>query len=431
MRQCIGDEAVSVSVRIAVAQLGARRNYAIPAILESAGLLECFYTDLCANVWPLRLISRVCPSWSQPAGLKRLLARHVDRVPGAKIRCFPRFALQRIFRGRYATSPAGLLRSWLRANQEFGRLVTQRGFGDANTVYAFNGAALEMFRCAKDRGMRTILEQTDAPVAIEERLLQEERQRWPGWEYEGAQPEDWTPMADREVAEWRLADTIVCGSEYVREGIQAEAGPTQRCAVVPYGVKAGFFRSAPRTRKHRELRVLFVGTVCLRKGIPYLLEAAKQLKSERIVFRVVGPVRVADHAVKELERYLELVGPVPRSTVAREYEWADVFVMPSISEGSANVCYEALAAGLPVITTPNAGSVVRDGQDGYIVPIRSAESLAQRIRLLVADRNLLQHFGENATARARNFTWDHYAKRLLSTICSSSCPSRLASQVAS
>jgi glycosyltransferase involved in cell wall biosynthesis len=85
---------------------------------------------------------------------------------------------------------------------------------------------------------------------------------------------------------------------------------------------------------------------------------------------------------------------VTRQEVRRHYQWADVFVFPSLCEGSAMVTYEALAAGLPVITTPNAGSVVRDGVDGFIVPIRDAEAIAAKLDLLARDPSPGPDIGE-------------------------------------
>ncbi len=102
--------------------------------------------------------------------------------------------------------------------------------------------------------------------------------------------------------------------------------------------------------------------------------------------------------------------------MAREYDWADVFVLPTICEGSATVCYEAMAAGLPVITTPNAGSLVRDGVDGFIVPIRDAEALADKIMAVETDRELLRTMSDNAAQHARDFTWERYAERLIAAV---------------
>jgi glycosyltransferase involved in cell wall biosynthesis len=99
-----------------------------------------------------------------------------------------------------------------------------------------------------------------------------------------------------------------------------------------------------------------------------------------------------------------------------EYAQADVLLLPSISEGSATVCYEALASGLPVVTTANAGSVVRDGVDGFVVPIRDPAALADRISLLSRDRQRLEEMSRQATQTAEQYTWNCYGKRLVEAI---------------
>jgi glycosyltransferase involved in cell wall biosynthesis len=140
------------------------------------------------------------------------------------------------------------------------------------------------------------------------------------------------------------------------------------------------------------------------------------LPSDRIAIRAVGPQAISDQAFGDVCTTFEYAGIVPRSEMAAQYAWADVLVLPTISEGSANVCYEALAAGLPVITTPHAGSVVRDGLEGFLVPIRSSEQLSEKILKLDQDTNLWQTMSENALARAQEFTWDRYANRLLAAV---------------
>ena len=91
-------------------------------------------------------------------------------------------------------------------------------------------------------------------------------------------------------------------------------------------------------------------------------------------------------------------------------------MLPSISEGSANVCYEAMACGLPVVTTAESGSIVRDGQDGFIIPARSAGSIAARLGELSADRARLRTMGERAAEHMRAFMIDHYGQRLLAAL---------------
>jgi glycosyltransferase involved in cell wall biosynthesis len=102
--------------------------------------------------------------------------------------------------------------------------------------------------------------------------------------------------------------------------------------------------------------------------------------------------------------------------MAEHYAWADVFLLPSICEGSATGCYEALAAGLPVITTENAGSVVRDGIEGFIVPIRNASAIVERLESLQRHREVLESMSRAALERAREFTVERYGERLLAAL---------------
>ena len=103
---------------------------------------------------------------------------------------------------------------------------------------------------------------------------------------------------------------------------------------------------------------------------------------------------------------------MPHHEVHTYFQKSDVFVYPSLYEGSALAIYEALASGLPVITTPNSGSVVRDGVEGFIVPIRDVDTLKEKILLLYENKELREEMGQNARKRAEEFTWTAYRQRL-------------------
>ncbi|MGC4048696.1 MAG: glycosyltransferase family 4 protein [Paludibaculum sp.] len=225
-------------------------------------------------------------------------------------------------------------------------------------------------------------------------------------------------LVAREKAEWEAASLVVCGSEYVRDGIRSVGGPWHKCVVVPYGVgrggeRPGTVRESPRARR---LRVLFVGGVGLRKGIQYLAKAASLLSDTEFEFRAVGGIGLAEQGRRAVSKYIQLRGPVPRSEVSAEFAWADVFVFPSLCEGSATVCYEALRSGLPVIATPNAGSVVRDGVDGFIVPVRDPQAIARKLIRMVDEPGLLERMSRSALERASEFTVEKYGARLIEAL---------------
>jgi glycosyltransferase involved in cell wall biosynthesis len=128
---------------------------------------------------------------------------------------------------------------------------------------------------------------------------------------------------------------------------------------------------------------------------------------------MAGSIDVPAHAQQLLRTHINLLGAVPRAEIHQQFAWADIFLLPSICEGSATACYEALSFGLPVITTANTGSVVRDGVDGFIVPIRNAEAISERIERLARDRELLAAMSKNALERASQHTVEEYGERLL------------------
>ena len=172
------------------------------------------------------------------------------------------------------------------------------------------------------------------------------------------------------------------------------------------------------------MRVLFLGQVILRKGIPYLLEAARLLQNEPVHFDVVGPVGISDEAMKTAPPNLTFHGRINRDQVRAWYDQADVFVLPTISDGFAITQLEAMAHGLPVLATANCGEVVTDGVDGFVLPLRDGEALARALVRYVENRDLLRDQQSAAREKATQFTRGRLAQNLvrLETDLYNPCP---------
>jgi glycosyltransferase involved in cell wall biosynthesis len=220
---------------------------------------------------------------------------------------------------------------------------------------------------------------------------------------------DW--IVERHEAEIREADGIMVPSDYVRDTLTARGAAPEKIVVLPYGVDIDRFRPAASPR-HDGFRILFVGHLSQRKGILYLLEAVKRLNLPGAELVLVGKMIGPETAFAPYRGVFRHVTHVPYHEVHRLFQEADIFVYPSLHEGSAFATYEALASGLPIVTTKNAGSVARDGQEGFIVPIRDVEALMERIERLYRDRNLRAAMAAAARQRAAEFTWAHYRARL-------------------
>ena len=287
-----------------------------------------------------------------------------------------------------------------------------RHIAQADLFHVWVGYGSQSLRRAKAQGMTTVVQVVSSHPNFQNRLMGEEFTRW------GQAWRVWDAGLARTLREIDQADYILIPSDFVRESFLAEGIPESKLIQAPFGVDVSRFTPATAS-KGRPFRVVFVGQVSLRKGVPYLLEAWKRLGWRDAELWLVG--RVLPEIKEVLKGYADLPGVRMMGflgTPAAAYQQADIFVFPSLEEGSALVTYEAMACGLPVVTTPNAGSLVRDGVEGFIVPIRDPDALAERIEQLRADARLRQEMGRAARARAETLTWENHGQDL-STIYSS------------
>ncbi len=391
-------------------------HYAVPRILAQANLLGRFYTDNYIGNKPLLLwILKELPSRWTPAPLRRLAGREAPGL-AAQVVSFDLLGLKTQWRTRSRRSQSEIARVFAETNRMFCERVAREISSQTDAVYALNGAAAEIFRAAKRRGIFCILEQTIAPARVEQKLMAEEIDRYGQGRPTTADQWDLSPLAEREEVEWQLADRIICGSEFVVDGLRQLGVRSGKCRLLPYGVDTSRFCAPPDRHSAGGLKVLFVGAVGLRKGVPYLLEALRKLRSPQIHCRLIGQVELGLSWLARYRNLVEVLGAVPRSEIMRMYCWADLLVLPSICEGSAVATYEALACALPVITTPNSGSVVRDGKEGFVVPIRDPDAIADRLQQFLEDRELLRAMSAQARRRSLEFSLDKYAQRLVEFI---------------
>jgi glycosyltransferase involved in cell wall biosynthesis len=127
---------------------------------------------------------------------------------------------------------------------------------------------------------------------------------------------------------------------------------------------------------------------------------------------MVGPVQLDPLKVAAHRGHVELIGGVPRSQVLDWLTRFDIFFFPTTCEGSAGSVMEAMASGLPVVTTPNSGTVARDGIEGFVAPYHDLDRLANAIRQLTDEPDLRLRMGKAARKRIETFNMDWYAQAL-------------------
>jgi glycosyltransferase involved in cell wall biosynthesis len=220
----------------------------------------------------------------------------------------------------------------------------------------------------------------------------------------------------------RLADGLIVLNEGDRDfAVDRGWQPADRVQVVAHGVSERFLADAPPPDSPRGQGVLFCGSWDAVKGSPYLARAMAILAEAGDAPRltILGP-GLPESAVLEsfpavARPFVRVVPRAPEDAVMRHYREHDLLVMCSTYEGFGMVVVEAMSQGLPVIATPVgcAPLVVRDGENGIMVPARDPAALAAAIRRLSSDAPLRRRMAGGASSSARQFTWRATAERTL------------------
>ena len=345
---------------------------------------------------------------------KRAVGAYSAELPDKSVQALNRLGLLMKIRQAAYNSVRRPYRGFLRNDAAFARALVRLDLPDHDVFFGYSYASLEMLEAEKNRGKLTVLDQID-PGREEQLLVSQEARQWPQYaKHASTIPE---ANCDRNRREWELADVIVVNSAWSRQALVAQGVADSKIEIVPLAYEAqSTVDISTRASRSGPLRVLWLGSVCLRKGIQYLVEAARRLQHEPVEFIIAGPLEIPAAALNSAPPNMRWLGQIPRSQTRELFAAADVFVLPTISDGFAITQLEALAHGVPVIVTPNCGQVVEDGQTGFIIPPRDPVTLADAIRSFIKSRGLAAEMAPQCIASAKTFSVDSYARRLAEVI---------------
>ena len=277
------------------------------------------------------------------------------------------------------------------------------------------GAAFKALRRAQQLSIRGWLDCPTAHHRYAWRLLSEELRLEPDFASTMQYPAASARAGKRLDREIEAADELIVLSTFQRRTFEEEGVTASRLHLVPLGVDVDLFRPLPRT-KGGSFTIGFVGQVTQRKGISYLVQAFQSLRSHDVRLLVVGrPVGPRD---PWLRSGVDHRPPVARSTLPEVYAEMDVVVLPSLIEGFGLTALEAMACGIPVIVSENTfgSDIVSDGVNGFVVPIRDASAISERIKLLLSDETARSEMGANARATAEGYSWDAFGLQIVELV---------------
>jgi glycosyltransferase involved in cell wall biosynthesis len=333
-----------------------------------------------------------------------------EGIPRDRVHTFPWIHTPQFILQRRRMIPAGLNWeiSW-QAGRTFDRWVT-RHMPACDAYVAISGAGEASGPRAQSLGAKYICDRGSAHLRYTEKVLSEEHRHW-------GLPGTITPerFIAREEIEYAQADAITVPSEFARRSFVEMGVAPEKLHKIPYGVRLDRFRPVAEPAKDC-FEVLFVGSVSLRKGFPYLLQAFAQLRHPHKRLRIVGGLsREIGRILPRLpQENVEFVGHISQEQLPAVMSSSHVMVLASIEEGLALVQAQALACGCPLICSTNSGGedLITDGVEGFVVPIRSPEAIAARLQRLADDTALRQRMSEAALACVRHIGgWHEYGER--------------------
>lgn len=385
------------------------------AALAGAGLLERYHAPLTHDDEYLRRVDRLLPARVSGPIMRELRRRRLPtEVSPAQadsvgaLSDLVRVALQRLsINGR----PKLRVDRWVIESFDRG-VASALGSGDG-AVHAMAGFGLRTTAAARDLGVTSIIGCPIGHHAFVREIMQEESRLQPEWAgtLQGHDFPDW--WIDAHVRELETADHVIALSRFSAQTLTERGVPEEKIHLTHLGVDTQAFRPGSR-QDDGVFRVILAGQITQRKGLSYLVEGFERAQLERSELVLLGNV-IGDASPWAGRPNVIHVPPMPRVELPPHYQRSDVYVLPSLAEGFPLTAMEAMACGLPVIVSTNsfADEVIDDGVNGFIVPIRDADAIAERLRVLAADPDLRARMGAEARRTAERFDWSRYRERIV------------------
>ncbi len=391
---------------------GNPNSYHAALAFSEAGWLDQFETGLLNGSTALRALSHL-PSY---AG-KRARNRTFEAIPNARKKTHRIFEI--LSRAGRKLKPGGLTLeiNWydvLFSGHDF--QVSGSLDKELDAVFAYEDAARRTFGAAKRAGATTVYELPLGyykGVALE---INRGREDWPGLQQIPYCEPHWKQL--RKDAELELADVIVVASDWARESLSlSNASSGKPIVAIPYGTPAD--EISPRSRAPEgPFTALFAGQIGLRKGVPHLIEAWEKLNLSDAQLLMAGSMNLPREYMSEHAKSFEYLGALPRAELLDLMSKVDLFVFPSLAEGFGLVIGEAMACGVPVLTTTNTGgpALICDGVEGWCVQAHEVEPLIEQIEWAYQNRDQLYAMGQRARQRSEQWTWADYRRKLIAEL---------------
>jgi len=283
-------------------------------------------------------------------------------------------------------------------------------YKNTDILIGWSGFSYKSFQKSKNYNLLKILERGSSHIQYQSEILLQEHKIF-NIKYKINYNE-----INQEIKEYNLADYISIPSEFVKKTFLQKGFNEKKIILVPYGANLDNFY--PQKKKDNIFRFIYAGTLSLRKGVWYTLKAFNELNLPNSELILVGSI---DHNFSPLlkeftsNKKIKILNHVSQNKLIEFYNISDVFIISSIEDGFAMVIPQALACGLPVICSENSGGseLIKNGFNGYVVPIRNIYELKKKMNLLYEDKKHYIFLKEKVLKHGKDLSWDRYGDLII------------------
>lgn len=399
---------MSLKNSVFLSHSGKQHVYHVAQALEQLGFLNKFYTSsYVSNRWFQEVILR--------SGNRFFLKRFVEGLHGNKIKSHWQYELKEFLLARLKVDRQKVQEAVYQRDVNFDRMVAAKiSKTDASIFWGFQGSSFESIISANKCGLKTICELSTGHVIESIKILGEEAHLQPKWSDSFDNlvfPAHYQERLEREPHE---ADVVIAASSFTKSTLAKSGIQEEKIKVLPLGFDHRYISFEEKKEFDSKLKLLYTGRVTQRKGVSYLLDAMKNLKSISSL-DMIGFVHGKGAGLVGYDDCYSLLPPINQHDLFKVYNRYDALVLPSLFEGFGLVIIEALAAGLPVITTRNTigGDIIKNDYNGYLVEIRNPKAIEEAVEKLASktDEEKSQ-MRANARSTAMKYSWKTYQQRL-------------------
>ncbi len=393
-------------ITVTIAHPGTQHALKLAKELSKDGYLDKYISTL---VWSdrnflIRIIKTLVPKL-----YLKISNRVLSDVPLRELKTFPLIELKLIL-NKFLKKKLPESKLYYIKNKSFQLALNDKRILESDIIIGFDTSSWILVDLAKKNGQKFILDQSTGHSIEMLHVYKQLNLQYPEWAKHITEKEN--KFLELEKFEYDNATYIVVASTFTKQTLIKHGINEQKILLNPYGVDLTRFYCHPKEIKQKKI-FLFIGNVDVRKGIPFLLECWKDANFQHSELWIVGPVANEIKEKLEKEESVKVFGKIINAQLSEIMKQAHVFVFPSFFDGFGLVILEAMASGLPVITTTaTAGTdLIENGKEGFVITPGNHEQLIECLHFFNQNPKEIAIMGKQARLKAEKYTWKEYGIR--------------------